>query len=205
LPLSRQEFYSIIGALGVVGVGWVVQLFGLPWEVIALALVVLAWGFTPRIMHNIRSWKTPKSVQFFQTFLGGDELLRELKRMEDACARLSGSLSVSDRYARTQIMELDHLWLALSDLKGKYTDTWTLNLQNRVTMVRDELKGASSALGDRNVEHAEVHIDGAIQEAKSLIAYLKSPPQVNSPKNQPLPPVKLPEPALKPRPAPENN
>jgi hypothetical protein len=176
LPLSRQEFYSIIGALGVVGVGWVVQLFGLPWEVIALALVVLAWGFTPRIMHNIRSWKTPKSVQFFQTFLGGDELLRELKRMKDACARLSGSLSVSDRNARTQIMELDHLWLALSDLKGKYTGTWTLNLQNRVTMVRDELKGASSALGDRNVEHAEVHIDGAIQEAKSLIAYLKSPP-----------------------------
>ena len=74
-----------------------------------------------------------------------------------------------------QVQVGDHLWLGLTELKGKYTGIWTRNLQNRVTMVRDELKEASSALGEKNVDHAEVHIDGAVEEAKSLIAYLKSP------------------------------
>ena len=173
---SKQESYSIIGAVAIIVFGWIVQLFGLPWEVMVIALGVLGWGFMPRIKRSIRLSRTLGPVRFFQTFLGGDELVRELERVDAACARLSGTLSVSDEDARTQIMELDHLWLGLTELKGKYTGIWTRNLQNRVTMVRDELKQASSVLGDRNVEHAEVHIDGAVQEAKSLIAYLKAPP-----------------------------
>ncbi|MCJ7767363.1 hypothetical protein MUP79_03105 [Candidatus Bathyarchaeota archaeon] len=178
-----MEVYAIIGAICVVALGWYVQLVGLSWEPVALALAVLGVGFAPRIKRSIKSRQGSKiesqAIQLFQTFLGGDELLKELERVEATCARLSGSLVASGgQNVNPLIMELDHLWLALTELKGKYRGLWTLSLQNKVTMVANQLREASSALGGRKLEHMRAHIDGAVQNAKSLITSLetKQPP-----------------------------
>lgn len=178
-----MEVYSIIGATAVLLLGWLAQLVGLSWGPVALALAILGVGFTPRIKRAIKSRQEPQAIQFLQTFLGGDELLGELGRVEAACERLTGNLSVSDAVAHTQIKELDHLWMELMRLKGKYTAVWTLSLKNKVTMVIDQLREASSALSDhRDLERTKAHIDGAVQIAQALVAYLKAPPQVNNEK-----------------------
>ena len=121
--------------------------------------------------------------QQFETFLGGDELLKELERVDAACARLSGSLEASGQDVHTRIIELSHLRFALVGLGGKYTRIWPLTLDNKVTMVADQLGEASSALSEGNLEHTKAHIDGAVQNARAFITELKGPPLVNNEKN----------------------
>jgi hypothetical protein len=105
--------------------------------------------------------------------LGGEELLKELERVEAWCMHFR-DIADSIRDIAPMIMALDHLWLVLTELKGAYRGVWTLTRQNEVTMVADQLREASSTLGRKDLEHTKAHVDGARQNAKSLIRELKS-------------------------------
>jgi hypothetical protein len=130
------------------------------------------------LVRRVRGRTQPhQGAQQLQVFLGVDELLRELERVEASCGRLSGSLAASGRDVNLLIMELDHLWIALMELEGKY-HLWPLSLRNKVTMVVDQIREASSVLSEKDLdlEHVKAHIDGAVQNVQALVAYLKSPP-----------------------------
>jgi hypothetical protein len=171
-----MEVYSIVGAICVVVLGWFVQLVGLSWEPVALGLAILGAGFTPRIVRSIKSRQAVEPIQTFQTFLGGDDLLKELERVEAACARISGVLLASGEGINAQIMELDYLWTHLTGVKNEYP-TWNPGLRSNVTVIIDQLRDASSALSDhRDLEHTKAHINTAVRSTQELIAYLKSPP-----------------------------
>lgn len=125
----------------------------------------------------------PEATRPLQLVFGGEELLKELERVEAWCGHFRDTAD-STRDVSPVIMELDHLWIALTELKGEFRGVWTLTRQNEVTMVADQLREASSALSSKDLEHTKAHVDGARQNAKSLIRELKSesPPQVNSDK-----------------------
>jgi len=118
----------------------------------------------------------PETTRPLQLVPGGDELLRELERVEASCGRIVQSLGVSGHDINPLIIELNHLRFTLVQLAGKYTGQWLFTLDNRVTMVADQLGEASSVLSEKTVdiEHVKAHIDGAVQNAKSLIRELKS-------------------------------
>lgn len=181
-----MEVYSIIGAICVVVLGWFVQLVGLSWEPVALGLAILGAGFAPRIMRSIKSRQAPKvesqTVQFFQTFLGGDDLLKELERVVAGCVILSASLSRSGQDVRPLLIGLSGLWLDLDNLKALHMGVWSLNLEKRVMMVADQLRKADSALGERNIEITKAYLDGAVQSTRAFIRDLRGPPQVNNEK-----------------------
>ena len=148
---------------------------GLSWEPVALALTILGIGFAPRIMRAIKSRQEPQTIQFFETLLGGDELLKQLEAVEAWCGRFR-DIADSIRDVSPVIMELDHLWTTLTELKGEFRGVWNLTRQNEVTMVADQLREASSALGIKDLEHTKAHVEGARQNAISLIRELKSEP-----------------------------
>lgn len=147
-----------------------------------------SWALKPRIMRSIKSRQAPKlesqTVRTFQTFLGGDELLRELERVEASCGRIVQSVEVSGQDVNPLIIELGSLRFTLIELSGKYTAVWPLNLDNRVRMVADELGEAGSALSDEplHLEHVKAHLDGASQSARAFITELKNPSLVNNEK-----------------------
>jgi hypothetical protein len=193
--IGREAAASIVAFLVAVGLA-----FGIVWRLLQLSEVtaamafigvaaivgVLWWGWGPRIEQMRRFRQEARTgvplAQQPPAFLGGDELLRELERVDAACARLSGGLTVSGEDANPLIVELNLLRITLIEVEGKYTGIWTLNLNNKVTMVADQLREASSALSEGNLEHTRAHIDGAVQNVQALITYLKAPPLVNNEK-----------------------
>jgi hypothetical protein len=125
-----------------------------------------------------------ETARALQLVPGGDELLRELERVEPSCGRIVQGLGVSGQNVNPLIIELSHLRFTLVELAGKYTGIWRPNLDNRVTMVANELGEAGSALSGEplDIEHVKAHIDGAVQIARAFITELRSPPQVNNEK-----------------------
>ena len=118
--------------------------------------------------------KLPETTRALQLVPGGDELLVELERVDVSCGRIVQSLGASGQDVKPLIIELSHLCFTLVQLSGKYTGQWPLSLDNRVTMVTDQLGKAGSALSGGGLEHTRMHIDGAAQSARALITYLKS-------------------------------
>ena len=131
-----------------------------------------------------RLGSSPQASQQVQTFLGQDELVRELESVEGSCGRIAQSVGVSGHDVSPLIIELNHQRFTLVQLAGKYTKIWPLSLDNRVTMVADQLGEASSVLSGKplDVEHVRAHIDGAIQITRAFITELKNPPLVNNEK-----------------------
>lgn len=117
----------------------------------------------------------PETVRSLKSVLGGEELLKELERVEAWCMRFE-AVADSIRDVSPVIMELDHLWITLTEVKGQFRGVWSLTRQNEVTMVVDQLRKASSALSRKDLEDTRSHVDGARQNAKSLIRELRSPP-----------------------------
>lgn len=120
--------------------------------------------------------KRGSSRRVFQTFYGGDELLKELERVGASCTRLLGSLSVSGERINPELMEINDLWLKLDVLRPQYSSHWSASVLNRERMVADELRKASTTLSERDLDQTRAHIDGAAQNTQALIAYLKAPP-----------------------------
>jgi len=148
--------------------------FGLVGGIVAL----FVWGFAPGIESYLSTRKHPESasqtVQFFQTFLGGDDLLRELERVVAGCVILSADLSRSGQDVRPLLIGLSGLWLDLDNLKALHMGVWSSNVEKRVTMVADQLRKADSALGERNIEITKAYLEGAVQSARAFIGELKS-------------------------------
>jgi hypothetical protein len=118
--------------------------------------------------------KSPETTRALRLVPGGDELLVELERVDVGCGRIARSLGMSGQDVNTQIRDLGQLRFTLVEIEGKYTGIWPLSLDNKVTMVADQLGKAGSALSGGGLEHARMHIDGAAQSARALITYLKS-------------------------------
>ena len=148
--------------------------FGTIGIIAIIGAAILGTLLVQDLIGRIRA-KPQGAAQQLETFLGGDELLRELERVEAWCGYF-GNIASSIRDVSPMIMELDHLWTTLTELKGEYRGIWTLTRQNEVTMVADQLRKASSALGKKDLDHTKAHVDGACQNAKSLIRELKVPP-----------------------------
>jgi hypothetical protein len=126
----------------------------------------------------------PETARALQLVPGGDELLKELERLEPSCGRIVQSLGVSGQNVNPLIIELSSLRFTLVELAGKYTGQWSVSLDERVTIVANQLGEAGSVLSEKplDVEHVKAHIDGAVQIARAFITELKSPPQVNTDK-----------------------
>jgi len=165
------EIYGAIAAVCVWILGWVVQVMGLSWEPVAAGLAIVAFAFTPRIMRII------KSKSDIQTFTGGDELLKQLEWIATRCEQLRNDMTTpTDDVRKATIRELYHLSIELETLRGKYYGIWTDGLKNKVTIVANQASEAGSALSGKDFEKAKAHADAAIQTARALTAYLKSPP-----------------------------
>lgn len=157
-------------------------------HLLIVVTIVAAVGIGYVLLANPKEAKTPIQIEVklpeakpetarsVQLVLGGEELLKELERVVAGCVVLSADLSRSRQDVRAQIMELNDLCNTLEALNGEYTGRWPLTRKNKVTMVADQLREASSALSGRDIEHTKAHIDGAVQNAKSLITELKLPP-----------------------------
>lgn len=189
MPLIGREVVSSIAAVLLavsVALGIVYGLLQLSEVSAAIAFIAVAaffgalwWGWGPRIerMRRFRQGievETPVAHQS-PAFLGQDEFVKELERVEAWCVHFGG-IADSIRDVSPTIMELDHLWIGLTEVKNEFRGIWSLTRQNEVVMIVNELRKASSALSRKDLEDTKSHVDGARKNAKSLIRELKAPP-----------------------------
>jgi len=142
----------------------------------------LVWGFKPRIVRSLRSRPGPQEeppiTQHFQTIYGADELLRELETVE-AKGRQWGSLitdNMQEEYISIVEREASYHYHELLKLSVYYGKTWDLTLQNRIKVIYTELDHGAFAFRKGRISDGKAHIETALEDAKSLVAYLKSPP-----------------------------
>jgi hypothetical protein len=116
----------------------------------------------------------------FQTFFGGVELLKWLETLESESkchewqALVSGvpqgkDVSLVERWAYSHQCEL-------LNKSAYYRDDWDAILQNRIAIIWRELERGSSALEKNMIDSGRAHIETALDNVRSTITYLKSPP-----------------------------
>jgi len=150
--------------------------FGTIGIVAIVVAAILGTLLVQDLVGSARARKGPRRVtQQFETFLGQDELVRELERVAAWCEQFRDK-TISAQDVSQVTRELDRLWIELVELRSKYGGVWTVTLKNEVTTVANQLQAASSVLSKRLGEKTKAHVEGAHQDAKSLIRELKVPP-----------------------------
>jgi hypothetical protein len=143
---------------------------------VGIVAIVVAAILGTLLVQDVGKWAGRRGKREFQTFLGGDELLKELESVQAWCDRFRNAV-VSAQDVSPTIVELDHLSNTLTELKNKYRGgSWNFSRENKVTMVADQLRQASSALSKRLLEETKGHVEDARLMAASFVKELKSPP-----------------------------
>ena len=175
LCFSRQEYYSIIGALGIIGLGVLTQLLNLRWEVVALALIPLAWGFKPRIERAIRSKRGDS--QHFQMILGGNRLRDRLRYVTIKYNQPETIIQVGMQDTKPITQELYTVSNDLTELRGEYRGVWDADLRNRVTEISGALSNSGVALSEKRFDDAKAQMQIARDNSKILINFLELEPE----------------------------
>jgi hypothetical protein len=143
---------------------------------VGILAIIAAAVLGTLLVQDVAKWAGRRGKREFQTFLGGDELLKELEDVQAWCDRFRNAV-VSAQDVSPTIVELNHLSNTLTELKNKYRGgSWNLSRENKVTMVADQLRQASSALSKRLLEETKGHVEDARLMAASFIGELKAPP-----------------------------
>jgi hypothetical protein len=143
---------------------------------VGMLAIIAAAVLGTLLVQDVAKWAGRRGKREFQTFLGGDELLKELENVQAWCDRFRNAV-VSAQDVSPTIVELNHLSNTLTELKNKYRGgSWNLSRENKVTMVADQLRQASSALSKRLLEETKGHVEDARLMAASFIRELKAPP-----------------------------